>query len=578
MEKYENLGLVGEGSYGMVMKCRHRETGRIVAVKKFLESDEDKTVKKIALREIRMLKQLHHDNLVNLLEVWKKRRRWYLVFEFVERTVLDELEQHPTGLDLNRTRRYLYQILRATAFCHLHNIIHRDIKPENILVSQGGVVKLCDFGFARSMSAVEEPGVYTDYVATRWYRAPELLVGDTQYGRPVDVWAVGCLCVEMVSGQPLFPGDSDIDQLYHIMRCFGNLTARHQEVFYKNPVFSGIKLPDMKIKEPLEQRCPRLTSTALDLTQRCLQMDPERRAQCSELLQHQLFTHDRFHVRFIQELNVKVQKDHRENSTFPKIPRTPRKEGTEEKEKSFRPSSTDRRPSKNTSTPANLPPAPPERSEVSRAVDPRAPSNPKASSVQTRGIADASSKVSGKALAHENPLIDRREAGAVATLGGDFKENVAIATEDRPAKASLSLEPSSTSGSAPLTVITNGNSLVTNGNPSVGAGSHPGTLSLRCLDKARSRGSFYSQAAQQSLSTHWTDRINTTQMISESVMHQRSFLTERERLVAMEKKKPDLLRPPLLPELRGTEGGALHRKAIQFCRLETKEPRRFLFW
>uniref|UniRef100_A0AAY5F4E7 Protein kinase domain-containing protein n=1 Tax=Electrophorus electricus TaxID=8005 RepID=A0AAY5F4E7_ELEEL len=122
-----------------------------------------------------MLKQLRHENLVNLLEVWKKKKRWYLVFEFVECTVLDELEQ----------------ILDAIAFCHQHNIIHRDIKPENVLVSQHEVIKVCDFGFARTMSAVARE-VYTDYVATRWYRAPELLVGDTKYDKAVDIWAIGC--------------------------------------------------------------------------------------------------------------------------------------------------------------------------------------------------------------------------------------------------------------------------------------------------------------------------------------------------------------------------------------------------
>uniref|UniRef100_A0A3B4B959 Cyclin-dependent kinase-like 2 n=1 Tax=Periophthalmus magnuspinnatus TaxID=409849 RepID=A0A3B4B959_9GOBI len=206
MERYESLGLVGEGSYGAVLKCRHRESGRLVAIKKFLDSDEDKTVKKIAQREVRLLRHLRHDNLVNLLEVWKRRRRWYLVFEFVERTLLDELEQKPQGLELHTCRQYLYQILRATAFCHQHNVIHRDIKPENILISQGGVVKLCDFGFARTVS-VSEGGAYTDYVATRWYRPPELLVGDTHYGKPVDVWAVGCLLLEMLTSQPLFPGD-----------------------------------------------------------------------------------------------------------------------------------------------------------------------------------------------------------------------------------------------------------------------------------------------------------------------------------------------------------------------------------
>uniref|UniRef100_A0A8C2XC49 mitogen-activated protein kinase n=1 Tax=Cyclopterus lumpus TaxID=8103 RepID=A0A8C2XC49_CYCLU len=213
------------------------------------------------------VKQLRHDNLVNLLEVWKRRRRWYLVFEFVERTLLDDLEQNPSGLDLNTSRQYLYQILRAAAFCHQQNIIHRDIKPENILISQGGVVKMCDFGFARTMASPAEGGVYTDYVATRWYRAPELLVGDTKYGKPVDVWAVGCLLLEMLTGQPLFPGDSDLDQIYHIVRCFGNLTAHHQELFYRNPVFSGVRLPEYSCRVRLEQRFPVIAPAALDLAQ-----------------------------------------------------------------------------------------------------------------------------------------------------------------------------------------------------------------------------------------------------------------------------------------------------------------------
>ncbi|XP_067227067.1 cyclin-dependent kinase-like 4 isoform X2 [Chanodichthys erythropterus] len=310
MYKYEILGCLGSGSYGTVLKCRHRDTGRTVAVKKLLEEDEN--VRKIVQREIKLLKQLRHENLVNLLDAWKRRRRWYLVFEFVERTVLDELEQFPSGLDPHRVRKYLYQILRAVCFCHQHNIIHRDVKPENVLVSQLGVVKLCDFGFARTVSAA--PGeVYTDYVATRWYRAPELLVGDTRYGKAVDVWAVGCLFFEMLTGSPLFPGDSDIDQLHLLISCFGHLTPRHREVFYRNPVFMGASLPDPAERNTLESRSPKLSGCTLDLAQKCLQMDPDRRCQCAELLLHPFFTRDRFHLRFQQELLSKTHKDLKEN-------------------------------------------------------------------------------------------------------------------------------------------------------------------------------------------------------------------------------------------------------------------------
>nr|XP_005485709.1 cyclin-dependent kinase-like 2 [Zonotrichia albicollis] len=311
MDKYQVLGLVGEGSYGMVTKCRNRESGQIVAVKKFLESDDDAAVRKIALREIKLLKQLRHENLVNLLDVCKRKKRWYLVFEFVDHTILNDLEDSPNGLDFERVRKYLFQIMRAIAFCHSHNIIHRDIKPENILVSQSGVVKLCDFGFARPLAASGE--AYTDYVATRWYRAPELLVGDSKYGRPVDVWAVGALITEMLTGEALFPGDSDIDQLYHITKCLGNLIPRQQELFYKNPLFAGLKLPEVKELESLEKRYPKLPAEALELAKECLQIDPDERPSCAQLLQGDFFNKDGFAERFTQELKQIIQKDTRDH-------------------------------------------------------------------------------------------------------------------------------------------------------------------------------------------------------------------------------------------------------------------------
>jgi cyclin-dependent kinase-like len=188
MERYEKMAKLGEGSYGIVYKCRNRDTGEIVAIKKFAESEDDPLIRKIALREIRLLKNLKHPNLVNLLEVFRRKRRLHLVFEFCERTVLNELERYPRGCPHLLTQQIVWQTLQAVGYCHHHGCIHRDIKPENILLTATGVVKLCDFGFARMLSPGEN---YTDYVATRWYRSPELLVGDTQYGTPVDVWAIG---------------------------------------------------------------------------------------------------------------------------------------------------------------------------------------------------------------------------------------------------------------------------------------------------------------------------------------------------------------------------------------------------
>uniref|UniRef100_A0A8C9ESX3 cyclin-dependent kinase n=1 Tax=Pavo cristatus TaxID=9049 RepID=A0A8C9ESX3_PAVCR len=122
MERYEKLGKVGEGSYGVVFKCRNRETGQIVAIKKFLESEEDPVIRKIALREVRMLKQLKHPNLVNLLEVFRRKRKLHLVFEYCDHTVLHELDKHPRGVPEQLVRSITWQTLQAVNFCHKHNV------------------------------------------------------------------------------------------------------------------------------------------------------------------------------------------------------------------------------------------------------------------------------------------------------------------------------------------------------------------------------------------------------------------------------------------------------------------------
>ncbi|XP_069673262.1 cyclin-dependent kinase-like 1 isoform X2 [Periplaneta americana] len=293
MERYEKLGKLGEGSYGMVFKCRNRDTGQIVAIKKFVESEDDPLIRKIALREIRLLKNLKHPNLVNLLEVFRRKRKLHLVFEFCDHTVLAELEKFPQGCPELLTRQITWQTLQGVAYCHQHNCIHRDVKPENILLTAQGVVKLCDFGFARMLSPGEN---YTDYVATRWYRAPELLVGDTQYGPPVDVWAIGCVFAELVQGQALWPGKSDVDQLYLIRRSLGDLIPRHMNIFKSNEFFYGVTLPQPDVLEPLESKLPRQNNpNVMDFLKKCVDKDPARRWSCEQLLRHPYF--DNFHFK-----------------------------------------------------------------------------------------------------------------------------------------------------------------------------------------------------------------------------------------------------------------------------------------
>lgn len=221
-----------------------------------------------------------------MLEVFRRKRKIHLVFEFIDHTVLNELDAHPKGVDELLKKKIIWQVLQSIDFCHRHNCIHRDVKPENILITKDGIIKLCDFGFARVFCPGEE---YTDYVATRWYRAPELLVGDTQYGPPVDVWAIGCVFAELTNGQPLWPGRSDVDQLYLITKTLGDLIPRHMQVFSANPFFRDLKIPQPQSREPLELKFPNISLQALNFMKSCLVLEPSSRLTCAELLEHPYF-------------------------------------------------------------------------------------------------------------------------------------------------------------------------------------------------------------------------------------------------------------------------------------------------
>lgn len=276
MNKYDVLGVVGEGAYGVVLKCKNKDTKEIVAIKKFKESEEDEVVRKTTLREVKILRIMRHENIVQLKEAFRRKGKLYLVFEFVEKSMLDILEANPNGVDTETVRVLTCQLARAIEYCHRHDVIHRDIKPENLLINPvDNSLRLCDFGFARTMTA-DSP--LTDYVATRWYRAPELLLGSTHYGKDVDIWALGCIMGELTDGQPLFAGESEVDQLFVIQKVLGPLTPEHMEMFLRNPRFLGIQFPDVSRPETLEKRyLRRMPKMQMQLLKGVLVMEPRRR-------------------------------------------------------------------------------------------------------------------------------------------------------------------------------------------------------------------------------------------------------------------------------------------------------------
>lgn len=287
MEDYIKIEKIGEGTYGVVYKGRHKKTNRIVALKKIRLESEEEGVPSTAIREISLLKELVHPNVVTLEEILLEDGKLYLVFEFLSMDLKKYLDSLPKDqlLDKILVKGYLYQILQAILFCHQRRVIHRDLKPQNLLIDSRGIIKLADFGLARALCVPVR--VYTHEVVTLWYRAPEVLLGSPRYSTPVDIWSIGCIFAEIASRRPVFRGDSEIDQLFRIFRT---LSTPNEDSW---PGVS--QLPDYKTSFPswrtnvLPQSVKNLDETGLDLLQRMLVYDPPQRISAVAALHHPYF-------------------------------------------------------------------------------------------------------------------------------------------------------------------------------------------------------------------------------------------------------------------------------------------------
>ena len=198
-------------------KARHTQTGEIVALKKMRLEGEDDGVPATALREIAILRELKHQNIIELMHVFHTEKSLYLAFEYCDSDLKQYMRSIGNKLSSNEVQSYCWQLINGLAWCHSHRIFHRDLKPQNLLVQPSkGLLKLGDFGLTRAFSLPLR--TYTHEVVTLWYRPPEILLGAKDYGCPIDMWAVGCVLGEMTTGRPMFPGDSEIDEIFKIFQ------------------------------------------------------------------------------------------------------------------------------------------------------------------------------------------------------------------------------------------------------------------------------------------------------------------------------------------------------------------------
>uniref|UniRef100_A0A8C4RIR0 Cyclin-dependent kinase 1 n=1 Tax=Erpetoichthys calabaricus TaxID=27687 RepID=A0A8C4RIR0_ERPCA len=262
------------GTYGVVYKGRHKTTGQVVAMKKIRLESEEEGVPSTAIREISLLKELQHPNIVCLQDVLMQESRLYLVFEFLSMDLKKYLDSIPSGqyMDPTLVKSYLYQICQGIVFCHSRRVLHRDLKPQNLLIDNKGVIKLADFGLARAFGIPVR--VYTHEVVTLWYRAPEVLLGSARYSTPVDVWSIGTIFAELATKKPLFHGDSEIDQLFRIFRTLGTPN---------NDVW-----PDWKPGN-LSSVVKNLNEDGIDLLSKMLIYDPAKRISARQALNHSYF-------------------------------------------------------------------------------------------------------------------------------------------------------------------------------------------------------------------------------------------------------------------------------------------------
>ena len=298
--RYSPLESIGTGAYGVVCAAKDNRTGQRVAIKKIHKAFEMLTVSKRTYRELKILRHLRHENIISILDVMQPPEDLsnfedvYVVLDLME-SDLHHIIHSVQPLSDEHIKFFLYQIMRGLKYIHSANVLHRDLKPSNLLINRNCELKIGDFGMARGLSFSEEEHAMfmTEYVATRWYRAPELMLSLNEYTFSIDMWSVGCIFAEMLGRRQLFPGKNYLNQLQLILSVVGTPS----EEYIANVGSDRVKtyLQTLPSRKPVELSVlfPNATSIALELLDQLLQLDPKKRVSPEEALAHKYLS--RYH-------------------------------------------------------------------------------------------------------------------------------------------------------------------------------------------------------------------------------------------------------------------------------------------
>ncbi|XP_016046566.2 cyclin-dependent kinase 16 isoform X2 [Erinaceus europaeus] len=293
LETYIKLDKLGEGTYATVYKGKSKLTDNLVALKEIrLEHEEGAPC--TAIREVSLLKDLKHANIVTLHDIIHTEKSLTLVFEYLDKDLKQYLDDCGNVINMHNVKLFLFQLLRGLSYCHRQKVLHRDLKPQNLLINERGELKLADFGLARAKSIPTK--TYSNEVVTLWYRPPDILLGSTDYSTQIDMWGVGCIFYEMATGRPLFPGSTVEEQLHFIFRILGTPTEETWPGILSNEEFKTYNYPKYR-SEALLSHAPRLDSDGADLLTKLLQFEGRNRISAEDSMKHPFFLSlgDRIH-------------------------------------------------------------------------------------------------------------------------------------------------------------------------------------------------------------------------------------------------------------------------------------------